>query len=57
MWSCMFLLYGLLNVTSENSYWVGLMNYGTADMNKAFSDIAGAGSTVVRTWYADHRLR
>lgn len=35
----------------ENSYWVGLMNYGTADMNKAFADIAGTGATVVRTWY------
>lgn len=27
------------------------MNYGTADMNTAFQNIAGAGSTVVRTWY------
>jgi len=37
-------------VVGENSYWVGLMGYSTTDMNKAFADIAGAGSTVVRTW-------
>ncbi|KAF8199077.1 mannanase [Pholiota molesta] len=37
-------------VVGENSYWVGLMGYSTADMNQAFSDIASAGSTVVRTW-------
>jgi mannan endo-1,4-beta-mannosidase len=40
-----------LNDHSANSYWVGLMGYSTTDMNKAFSDIASAGSTVVRTWY------
>ncbi|EKM61758.1 glycoside hydrolase family 5 protein [Phanerochaete carnosa HHB-10118-sp] len=37
-------------VVGENSYWVGLMGYGTADISKAFQDIAGAGSTTVRTW-------
>ncbi|KAF9482636.1 CEL4b mannanase [Pholiota conissans] len=37
-------------VVGENSYWVGLMGYSTTDMNKAFADIASAGSTVVRTW-------
>ncbi|KAI0347615.1 glycoside hydrolase [Trametopsis cervina] len=37
-------------VIGENSYWVGLMGYSTANMNKAFADIASAGSTVVRTW-------
>jgi len=37
-------------VVGENAYWVGLMGYSTADMNQAFSDIASAGSTAVRTW-------
>lgn len=34
----------------ENSYWVGLMGYTVANMNKALSDIAATGSSVVRTW-------
>ncbi|KAJ3557369.1 hypothetical protein NM688_g1508 [Phlebia brevispora] len=34
----------------ENSYWVGLMGYTTAKMSQSLSDIAAAGSTVVRTW-------
>ncbi|KAF8199076.1 CEL4b mannanase [Pholiota molesta] len=37
-------------VVGENSYWVGLTGLSTANMNKAFADIAAAGSTVVRTW-------
>ncbi|KAK7692610.1 hypothetical protein QCA50_004242 [Cerrena zonata] len=37
-------------VAGGNSYWVGLMGYSTADMNTAFSDIAKAGGTTVRTW-------
>lgn len=35
---------------SANSYWVGLMGYSTDNMNQAFSDIAQAGGTTVRTW-------
>jgi mannan endo-1,4-beta-mannosidase len=35
---------------SANSYWVGLSGYSTADMDKAFSDIAATGATTVRTW-------
>lgn len=30
------------------------MGYSVANMNKAFADIANAGSTVVRTWYVTH---
>ena len=41
-------------IGSENSYWVGLMGFSTANMNKAFSDIAGSGATVVRTWYGQN---
>ncbi|KAJ3819804.1 mannanase [Lentinula raphanica] len=37
-------------VVGANSYWVGLMNYDTTDMNTAFSDIAATGATTVRTW-------
>ncbi|KAJ3517208.1 hypothetical protein NLJ89_g664 [Agrocybe chaxingu] len=37
-------------VIGGNSYWVGLTGLGTADMNKAFADIASAGGTTVRTW-------
>ncbi|KDR78311.1 hypothetical protein GALMADRAFT_138416 [Galerina marginata CBS 339.88] len=33
-----------------NAYWLGLNGLSTTDMNKAFSDIANAGGTVVRTW-------
>ncbi|KAJ3967454.1 glycoside hydrolase [Lentinula raphanica] len=37
-------------VVGANAYWVGLMNYGVADMNTAFHDIAATGASVVRTW-------
>ncbi|KAI0066115.1 CEL4a mannanase [Artomyces pyxidatus] len=37
-------------VVGANSYWVGLMSYSTANMNQAFSDIAKAGATTIRTW-------
>lgn len=37
-------------VVGENSYWVGLMGFSVANMNKAFADISGSGATVVRTW-------
>ncbi|KIK62666.1 glycoside hydrolase family 5 protein [Collybiopsis luxurians FD-317 M1] len=37
-------------VVGANSYWVGLMNYGIADMNTAFHDIAATGASVCRTW-------
>ncbi|KAF5317317.1 hypothetical protein D9611_003784 [Ephemerocybe angulata] len=37
-------------VVGSNSYWVGLTGLSDADMNKAFSDIAAAGGTTVRTW-------
>ncbi|GJE97823.1 glycoside hydrolase family 5 protein [Phanerochaete sordida] len=37
-------------VVGENSYWVGLMGYSAANIDKAFSDIESSGSTVVRTW-------
>ncbi|KDR78310.1 hypothetical protein GALMADRAFT_1312903 [Galerina marginata CBS 339.88] len=33
-----------------NSYWVGLSGLSPSDMHKAFSDIAKAGGTAVRTW-------
>lgn len=39
-----------LLVSSGNSYWVGLTGLSTTSMNKAFSDIAAAGGTTVRTW-------
>ncbi|KAF9078684.1 glycoside hydrolase family 5 protein [Rhodocollybia butyracea] len=38
------------SVVGANSYWVGLMEYDTTDMNQAFADIAATGATVVRTW-------
>ena len=38
-------------VRSANSYWVGLGGLTTTDIAQAFSDVAGAGGTVVRTWY------
>lgn len=34
----------------ENSYWVGLMGYSAANINKSFQDIANSGATAVRTW-------
>ncbi|KAJ3993605.1 glycoside hydrolase, partial [Lentinula boryana] len=37
-------------VVGANAYWVGLMNYGVADMNTAFHDVAATGASVVRTW-------
>ncbi|TFK44673.1 mannanase [Crucibulum laeve] len=37
-------------VVGSNSYWVGLMGLSTSAMNQAFSDIAKAGATTVRTW-------
>ncbi|KAL6310450.1 endo-beta-mannanase [Sparassis latifolia] len=37
-------------VVGANSYWVGLMGLTTAEMDQAFSDIADAGATTVRTW-------
>jgi len=37
-------------VYGENSYWVGLSGYSTTQMNQAFSNIATAGGTTVRTW-------
>ncbi|KXN90624.1 Mannan endo-1,4-beta-mannosidase F [Leucoagaricus sp. SymC.cos] len=37
-------------VVGSNSYWVGLMGLSTSAMNQAFSDIAKAGGTTVRTW-------
>ncbi|KAL0956595.1 hypothetical protein HGRIS_002732 [Hohenbuehelia grisea] len=37
-------------VVGANSYWIGLTGLSNADMNKAFSDIAKAGGTTVRTW-------
>ncbi|KAJ3984228.1 glycoside hydrolase [Lentinula detonsa] len=37
-------------VVGANAYWVGLMNYGIADMNTAFHDVAATGASVVRTW-------
>ena len=44
------LIFTLGDRCRANSYWVGLMGYSTADMNKAFADIAAAGGTTVRTW-------
>ncbi|KAK7022835.1 hypothetical protein VNI00_016916 [Paramarasmius palmivorus] len=35
-------------VVGSNSYWVGLTGLNTTDMNKAFTDIAKTGATVVR---------
>ena len=35
-------------VAGTNAYW--LAQYGDADIDKAFSDIAAAGLTTVRTW-------
>ncbi|RDB16956.1 putative mannan endo-1,4-beta-mannosidase F [Hypsizygus marmoreus] len=37
-------------IVGANSYWVGLTGLSTANMNKAFADIAAAGGTTVRTW-------
>ncbi|KAF5354742.1 hypothetical protein D9756_005256 [Leucocoprinus leucothites] len=37
-------------VVGGNSYWVGLTGLSTSAMNQAFSDIAKAGGTTVRTW-------
>ncbi|KAF5385133.1 hypothetical protein D9615_000976 [Tricholomella constricta] len=37
-------------IVGGNAYWIGLTGLSTADMNKAFSDIAKAGGTTVRTW-------
>ncbi|KAF8079251.1 CEL4a mannanase [Lyophyllum atratum] len=37
-------------IVGGNAYWVGLAGLSTADMNTAFSDIAKAGGTTVRTW-------
>nr|CAB76904.1 CEL4a mannanase [Agaricus bisporus] len=37
-------------VVGGNSYWVGLTGLSTSAMNQAFSDIANAGGTTVRTW-------
>lgn len=36
-------------VVGENAYWIGLFDYGVADVDKAYQDIVNAGSTVVRT--------
>ncbi|KAK7438647.1 hypothetical protein VKT23_017980 [Stygiomarasmius scandens] len=37
-------------VVGSNAYWIGLNGLSTADMDKAFSDIAATGATTVRTW-------
>ncbi|KAF7291904.1 Mannan endo-1,4-beta-mannosidase F [Mycena indigotica] len=37
-------------VVGSNAYWPGLLGYSTADINKAFTDIANSGATTVRTW-------
>ncbi|KAF9461275.1 CEL4a mannanase [Collybia nuda] len=37
-------------VVGGNAYWIGLTGLSTSNMNKAFSDIAAAGGTTVRTW-------
>ncbi|EGN99845.1 glycoside hydrolase family 5 protein [Serpula lacrymans var. lacrymans S7.3] len=34
----------------SNSYWVGLMELSTTDMDTTFADIAATGGTTVRTW-------
>nr|AGV52632.1 Man5A [Irpex lacteus] len=36
-------------IVGLNSYWVGLMGYSHADIDKAFADIASTGATAVRT--------
>lgn len=36
-------------VVGENAYWLAQLS-ATADINQAFSDIAGMGGTTVRTW-------
>ncbi|KAF8993674.1 CEL4a mannanase [Cyathus striatus] len=37
-------------VVGGNAYWIGLTGLSTSAMNQAFSDIAKAGGTTVRTW-------
>jgi len=36
------------DLCSANAYWIGLNGLSTADMDKAFSDIAATGATTVR---------
>ncbi|KAJ7154792.1 glycoside hydrolase [Mycena filopes] len=34
----------------SNAYWLPLMGYSNADIDKAFADIVASGATTVRTW-------
>ncbi|KAJ7653906.1 CEL4a mannanase [Mycena polygramma] len=36
-------------VVGSNAYWPALLGYSSADVDKAFTDIAGSGATTVRT--------